>query len=130
MTTSFLTTQNAPGTIVARIREPFLDNLAASDILRSELAHLVQEPGLRVLVVDLSEVKMLASSSLSALLKTQSLMRERGGELRLCAMPDFVVEIWRVMNLTNTILPVFESASQALAAPLIAPGSEREIMET
>jgi len=130
MPSSFLTTQVRPGATIARIEEPFLDNLAAADILRSELAQLVEAPGLRMLVIDLSQVKMLASSSLAALLKTQSLMRERGGELRLCAMPDFVREIWRVMNLTQAIMPAYETAAQALAAPLIAWGGESEIMET
>ena len=130
MPNSFLTTESSPAAAIVRIQQPFLDNLAAADILRAELAKLIEDPSLRLLIIDLSQVKMLASTSLAALLKTQSQMRERGGDLRLCSMPDFIHEIWRVMNLTNTIMPVFETPAQALAAPLLAIDSEREIMET
>ncbi len=129
MTNSFLTQRELEGAIVVQIQEPYLDNSAAADILRSELMRIVGETRPQILVLDLSLVKMMASSAISSLLKIHHALQDHQGQLRLCAVPDFIREVCRSLNLEGTIFHVFNTAEDAARARVIIQNEEREIME-
>lgn len=129
MSNSFVTQRELEGAVVVQVQEPYLDNAAAADILRSELARIVHETRPQVLVLDLSPVKMIASSAISSLLKVHHELQDHRGQLRLCAVPDFIREVCRALNLEGTIFHVFNSAEEAARARVIIQNEEREIME-
>lgn len=129
MPDTFITVRNLEGAVVVQIQEPYLDNPAAADILRSELARVVSEHQPQVLVLDLSQVKMMASSAIGGLLRIHHLLQDYQGQLRLCAVPVFIREVCRSLNLEGTVFHVFNSAEEAARARVIYQNEEREIME-
>jgi anti-anti-sigma factor len=114
----FLTVRTTQDAIVASLQEPSLDSEAAAEKLRTELLGVVQNQQPRLLLIDFSRIKIIASSAIGALLAVRSKLLDINGELRLCAVSPPIREIYRTLNLEGTMFPVFDTVDQALRAPI------------
>jgi anti-sigma B factor antagonist len=83
--------------------------------MKSELITLHAE-GVKNVVLDLSEVKYIDSSGLSALLVGNRIIQEDGGTFALAALSDHVLKLVKISQLDNvlTILPTRQEAIDAV----------------
>lgn len=90
-----------------------LDAIAASEATR-EPRRAVAE-GVRLMLLDLSEVTFMSSSGLRALLLLRKELLARGGELRLASMKPQVFEVFSLTGFTQ-IFNIHPTREDALAA--------------
>lgn len=69
--------------------------------------------GVRLMVVDFSDVSYVGSAGLRVLLSTAKRIRAAGGELRVCCLNETVREVFDISGF-NELLPVYASAGDAV----------------
>ena len=111
---------------ILKLHEEKLDS-PLSPKLKSEFVTLNAE-GIKNLIVDLSEVKYVDSSGLSALLVGNRIYTEDGGIFILTALNDHVMKLIRISQLNNVlnILPTVEEAVDAVFLKEIEGGLKGE----
>ena len=99
---------------------------AEADTLRQNINDL--DSDLTHVVLDLSEVTFIDSSGLGTLVRLMSSLRARGGDLRLCNVPEVVSKVLKLTNL-NRLFEMHSTEVDAIAAfyekstPVAATGS-------
>ncbi len=73
------------------------------------------EQGMRLIVVDMTDVPYIASSGLRALLKAAKSVKPHNGLITICGLNDVVHEVLQVSGLLR-IFPVYPTAEEAVAA--------------
>lgn len=71
------------------------------------------EQGMRLIVVDLTDVIYIASSGLRAIIKAAKSVKAEGGSIRVCGMHDQVEEVFRLSGLSK-IFPNYPSSEEAI----------------
>lgn len=96
------------------LQEEKLDS-PLSPALKSEFVTLNAE-GIKNIIIDLSEVKYVDSSGLSALLVGNRIYSEDGGIFILASLNDHVMKLIKISQLNNVlnILPTVEEAIDAV----------------
>lgn len=81
------------------------------------------ERGAVRLVVDLGDIAFLCSAALAAFLRAQKSAMERGGDLGVCRLRPFAIEMFRTVGIDHRIVgyETSEEAVAALAAPPTGP---------
>ena len=99
---------------ILRLQEEKLDS-PLSPALKSEFVTLNAE-GIKNIIIDLTEVKYVDSSGLSALLVGNRIYNEDGGIFILSALNDHVMKLIKISQLNNVlnILPTVEEAIDAV----------------
>src|SRR5210317_977260 len=99
---------------ILTLQEEKLDS-PLSPALKSEFVTLNAE-GIKNIIIDLSEVKYVDSSGLSALLVGNRIYNEDGGIFILSALNDHVMKLIKISQLNNVlnILPTVEEAIDAV----------------
>lgn len=99
---------------ILRLQEEKLDS-PLSPALKSEFVTLNAE-GIKNIIIDLTEVKYVDSSGLSALLVGNRIYNEDGGIFILSALNDHVMKLIKISQLNNVlnILPTVEEAIDAI----------------
>ena len=99
---------------ILKLQEEKLDS-PLSPALKSEFVTLNAE-GIKNIIIDLSEVKYVDSSGLSALLVGNRIYNEDGGIFILSALNDHVLKLIKISQLNNVlnILPTVEEAIDAV----------------
>jgi len=99
---------------ILRLQEEKLDS-PLSPALKSEFVTLNAE-GIKNIIIDLSEVKYVDSSGLSALLVGNRIYNEDGGIFILSSLNDHVMKLIKISQLNNVlnILPTVEEAIDAI----------------
>ncbi len=99
---------------ILKLQEEKLDS-PLSPALKSEFVTLNAE-GIKNIIVDLSEVKYVDSSGLSALLVGNRIYNEDGGIFILASLNDHVMKLIRISQLNNVLnlLPTVEEAIDAI----------------
>lgn len=99
---------------ILKLQEEKLDS-PLSPALKSEFVTLNAE-GIRNIILDLSEVKYVDSSGLSALLVGNRIYNEDGGIFILASLNDHVMKLIRISQLNNVLnlLPTVEEAIDAI----------------
>ncbi len=99
---------------ILKLQEEKLDS-PLSPALKSEFVTLNAE-GIKNIIIDLSEVKYVDSSGLSALLVGNRIYNEDGGIFILSALNDHVMKLIKISQLNNVlnILPSVEEAIDAV----------------
>ena len=99
---------------ILKLQEEKLDS-PLSPALKSEFVTLNAE-GIKNIIVDLSEVKYVDSSGLSALLVGNRIYNEDGGIFILASLNDHVMKLIRISQLNNVLnlLPTVEEAIDAV----------------
>lgn len=69
----------------------------------------------RYLLLDMAQVTFLSSSGLRALLLVRKDLHARGGELRLCALPPQVRDVFEITGFTQ-VFEIYPTRAEALAA--------------
>ncbi len=121
--------ERAPGVLSVHITEPQLNGISTADIIRTELQTLVREEHPAKVVIDMTPVKMLGSAIISSILAVRNRLVQQGGQLVLCNVPMPIRDIYRTLNLEGTLLPVYDSLDDALAATPPSPQIPREQLE-
>jgi anti-sigma B factor antagonist len=86
---------------------------AEVDTLRQNIKDL--DSDLTQVVLDLSEVTFMDSSGLGTLVRLTSSLRARGGDLRLCSVPEVVSKVLKLTNL-NRLFEMHPTEVDAVAA--------------
>ena len=99
---------------ILKLQEEKLDS-PLSPALKSEFVTLNAE-GIKNIIIDLSEVKYVDSSGLSALLVGNRIYNEDGGIFILSSLNDHVMKLIKISQLNNVlnILPTVEEAIDAV----------------
>jgi anti-anti-sigma factor len=99
---------------ILKLQEEKLDS-PLSPALKSEFVTLNAE-GIKNIIIDLSEVKYVDSSGLSALLVGNRIYNEDGGIFILASLNDHVMKLIRISQLNNVLnlLPTVEEAIDAI----------------
>ena len=71
--------------------------------------------GFTTVVLDLSDLTYVSSMGLGAIVEVAKLMREQGGEVRICCVAGLVRQLFEITKL-NHIFPSHASVESALAA--------------
>ncbi|WP_027000344.1 STAS domain-containing protein [Eisenibacter elegans] len=99
-----------PKYILLKFHEERLDATVSPEVKATFIS--LNAEGMRNLVLDLSEVKYVDSSGLSALLIANRLCSDAGGSLILAALTDHVMKLIKISQLEKvlTLLPTVEEA--------------------
>ena len=99
---------------ILKLQENKLDS-PLSPALKSEFVTLNAE-GIKNIIIDMSEVKYVDSSGLSALLVGNRIYNEDGGIFILASLNDHVMKLIRISQLNNVLnlLPTVEEAIDAI----------------
>ena len=89
--------------------------LGAGEAAVREAVHEALEAGVRKIVIDLGRVTFLDSFGVGTLIDCYMTVRERGGVLKLCAVPPRVTSILQITKL-NTVFEVYKSEAEALTS--------------
>ena len=83
----------------------------------SSLRHEVETltPVIKKVVLQLAEVCFIDSAGLGALVRLFGVLRANGGDLRLCELSPFLLQVLQVTNLRR-IFPIYASESEAIQA--------------
>lgn len=106
------TTSLEPSRIVLNV-EGRLDAETCNTLKRAFHDHAMN--GVKFITVEMSQVAFVDSSGLSALISGLKVMRQTGGSLNLAA-PGAQARSALRLTLLDTVLPVFDSVEEALAA--------------
>lgn len=93
-------------------------NTLFSDLVKEQLTHLVQEPGITV-IFNLEGIRFIDSSGFDVLLAITGQARERGSEFKLCNPTEDVKELMGLLELEEefsfcTCAPAGEKILQLL----------------
>lgn len=91
--------QTIDQTLVITVQERQLRDYELAKDLEKEMKHAVAESEFKNTVLDMSQVVMMTSSSLLALLGLRVCVREASGELALCNLQTAVAEALTVSQL-------------------------------
>jgi len=110
---------------ILKLQEDKLDS-PLSPALKSEFVTLNAE-GIKNIIIDMSEVKYVDSSGLSALLVGNRIYNEDGGIFIIASLNDHVMKLIRISQLNNVLnlLPTVEEAIDAVFLKEI----ERDLQE-
>ena len=110
---------------ILKLQEDKLDS-PLSPALKSEFVTLNAE-GIKNIILDMSEVKYVDSSGLSALLVGNRIYNEDGGIFILASLNDHVMKLIRISQLNNVLnlLPTVEESIDAIFLKEI----ERDLQE-
>ena len=110
---------------ILKLQENKLDS-PLSPALKSEFVTLNAE-GIKNIILDMSEVKYVDSSGLSALLVGNRIYNEDGGIFILASLNDHVMKLIRISQLNNVLnlLPTVEEAIDTIFLKEI----ERDLQE-
>jgi len=106
------TTSLAPHRIILHI-EGRLDAETCNTLKRAFHDHSVN--GVKFITVEMSQVQFVDSSGLSALISGLKVMRQTNGALNLAA-PGTQARSALRLTMLDTVLPVFETVEEAVAA--------------
>jgi anti-sigma B factor antagonist len=111
---------------ILKLEEEKLDS-PLSPALKSEFVTLNAE-GVKNIIIDLSEVKYVDSSGLSAILVGNRIYNEDGGIFILASLNDHVKKLIKISQLNNVlnILPTVEEAIDAVFLKEIESGLQEE----
>ena len=100
--------------ILIKITEPNFSGEVTAEIFKIEVDRLVKKHDASLIVIDLSNVRMISSVVVGAFVKLHNSLTAAGGQLRQCCVPPVVESVYRTANLFDTIFEVYETPEQAL----------------
>ena len=71
------------------------------------------ENGTRNMVIDFENLDYISSAGLRIILKTTKDLKRTNGQIVLCAMQDYVREVFEIAGF-DTFLPIFSTVDEAL----------------
>ena len=96
------------------VRGPLKIGHPPLDELRETLRHLADNGSVQVLI-DLSEMPAFDSTGIGVLAVGYTSMRRRGGNIKLCGLPDLARQMLKTVGLL-AIFEVFDKRDKALAS--------------
>ncbi|MFW6154411.1 MAG: STAS domain-containing protein [Planctomycetota bacterium] len=113
MADSHLLIHTIKDAVVVNFRQgSILDSLVIDAIAR-ELYALVDERAARKIVLDLTGVKFLASQAVGVLITLKRKAEAIGGDVLICAMPDEIRRVFKIMKL-QAVFRFYDSEAAAL----------------
>lgn len=103
-------TETSGGVIIIAITDR-LDSVTAPEAEKA-MAAIIAEGHHKVLF-DFSQLEYLSSDGLRIILGTAKQLSERGGKMVLCALKDYVKEIFEVSRFTS-LFPIKDTVDDAL----------------
>ena len=107
-----LTFETDEDVTIVRMGGKILDPLYI-DKVSGQLNELAERSDAPKIVLDLEEVSHLSSSALGMLTTLQQIVRERGGQLRLCNIQPPIFTVFKITRL-NEVLGIHNSREEAV----------------
>jgi anti-sigma B factor antagonist len=107
-------TVNDEGIAVVRVAAQVIINILDTIIMKKVREYVDGTDDPRV-VMDLSEVGYLDSFSFTSIIKVRAQVRDKDGELALCAPNDDILYLFELTNFLKAV-PVYKSVDQAVQA--------------
>jgi anti-anti-sigma factor len=101
-------------TVVELVDKKLLDEMNIRQI-ETQLYRLVEQSHFPRMILDFANVAYMSSNALGMLITLHKRVRERNGQLRLCAIQSAIYEVF-VMTRLNEIFNIDQSRQQALEA--------------
>jgi len=95
-----------------------------SESLRTHVAWLLRDR--RAIVLHLGEVMFVDSSGLGTIVRSLSSVRQKGGDLKLCNVPEHTRKVLAMTNL-NTLFDTHESEESAVSAFYRKPSTREQL---
>jgi anti-anti-sigma factor len=102
----------ADGDVCIFTMSGILDHVGGTRLFRQKL--LLSLASYRKILIDLTELTFFDSLSVGTLLDMHRLLKETGGQLRICCANFLVEELFSTLNL-NAVIPLYPTQEQALA---------------
>ncbi|QDV34784.1 FHA domain-containing protein [Tautonia plasticadhaerens] len=118
LSTNALACEIVRGTLVARIRESFLDDEASVGPLRYELQSFFDKPLPRRVVLNLEHVDYLSSRAVGVILAFFQHLDRENGALRVCCVAPKILPVLDSMRLPK-LVDLYPSAEEAVNDPWI-----------
>jgi anti-sigma B factor antagonist len=81
----------------------------------AELMHMVDQAGVRKMLIDLDNVRYLSSAVLGKLISLHKTLRSNGGQLKLCSIAPPIYEVFEITRL-DKVFEIYRDESEALQA--------------
>lgn len=88
-----------------------MDHVGGSRFFRQQF--LLALAGHRKILLDLSELTFFDSLSVSAVLDMHKLLRQTGGELKMCGANYLVEDLFKTLNI-NAVIPFYQTRDEAI----------------
>ena len=111
----FVTTETVNDTTIVQAVDPYLQGTTVAELVKLELAQIVEASPNQNLIIDLGNVKMISSSVISSLLALKRQLATEGVSLRLCSMSESLRYVFKTLNMDGTIFDIFETVEDALS---------------
>lgn len=116
-------------TVVRFTRRTILEP-AAIQVIGDQLLHLVAEEGRRTVLVNFHGVESLTSAMIGEFAVLQRALNESGGRLAFCCVEPFLLQVFKIVKISDRIAIYGEEASaldalsaQATETPSVAEGN-------
>ncbi len=88
-----------------------LDNNNAHEMV--DIITGLQEEGYKTIIIDMNELEFLSSAGVGSILGTIETSREAGGDIIICNVPESILHILKILDLTD-YLTITENKDKAL----------------
>jgi anti-anti-sigma factor len=113
MSSSFVQSQIEHGVLVARLDREKIGEYE-SPVIRAEVESVAPGANWRV-VLDLSDVRMVASAGLGAFVTLNKTCKDKGGRLALCNMDEMLRQVFEMTKL-HRVLTIAATRDAAIKA--------------
>lgn len=112
---SFVNTSIIGGALVGRLDREKIGEYE-SPVVRGEIEAAAPQAGWKV-VLDLSEVRMVASAGLGLFVTLNKICKDKGGKFAICNLDDTLTQVFEMTKLHRvmTIAPSTEAAVKAVS---------------
>ena len=102
-------------TVLSLLAPDLVDFLVTSE-LQDELVKFVEKEKPEKLIVSFHNVSRCSTEIINALLRARKRVVTSGGTLRLCAMPDQIRSVFKMLNLEGTVFHIYDTKAEATEA--------------
>ena len=106
--------QSCGSSLLIKVTETRLCDEFKAELFRLEIDRLVQDRNASLVVVDLSDVQIISSVMIGALVRLRNKLMCRGVRFRQCGVPPAVESAYRTANLIGTVFSIYQTPDAAL----------------
>ena len=114
--------QVIPNGVYVYVVDPQLSGEVKAEILKIELGRLIDRLRPRVVVLDMSAVKMISSVVIGTLVQLQRKLVSMQSELRQCCLPSVIESVYRTTRLGGELFLTYDTYEAAIGADSLLNG--------
>jgi len=91
-------------------------DIPSADSLRTLLIEIIEKESYKKVVINLENTNSIRSIGIGVLIAAQKKIKSQGGEIRLCALEDYVKSLVSLAQLDN-YFNIYNTLPEAISAP-------------